>query len=244
MEKPILFNTKMVQAILDGRKTQTRRLPSSRIRDKWCDWDEYQCAVAPPGSILATEKGFYENYPPYEQGDILWVRETWNYGYVESSDREYENDVWFEPSDRKTEGSYMRALNRFWYRADKDDEKDMSELHGFWRPSIHMPREAARIFLRVEFVRIGRLKDFFDASCAYSEGIAINHLHSAQEAVDAFGRLWDSTIKPADLIRYGWNANPLVWVIGFERVDDKRAGLWADRDTAQYADGGALAPAT
>lgn len=60
MEKPILFNTDMVKAILDGSKTQTRRLPSSRIRAAWCDWDEYQCAVAPPGSRLETEEGFYK----------------------------------------------------------------------------------------------------------------------------------------------------------------------------------------
>ena len=134
MEKPILFNTQMVQAILDGRKTQTRRLPSSRIRDKWCDWDEYQCAVAPPGSVLATEKGFYENYPPYEVGDVLWVRETWK---------------------QATTGTAGPGLiDLYLYRADEPQDTTGMMVEDRWHPSIHMPRKAARIFLRVKEVRL------------------------------------------------------------------------------------------
>lgn len=216
--KPILFNTEMVRAILDGRKTQTRRLPSSKIREKWCDWDEYQCAVAPPGSTLVTEKRFYKSYPPYEQGDILWVRETW-----------------------------AKDCGRWLYKADYPDGQKFyigsKEIRMIWSPSIHMTKEAARLFLRVNFVRIGRLQGGFDASCAYAEGIAINHPHPAQEAVDEFIKLWNSTTKSADLPLYGWDANPWVWVIGFVRIN-KPAGLWADRDTSQFVYQDVLMPAT
>lgn len=218
--KPILFNTEMVKAILEGRKTQTRRLPNSRIRDMWYSWDEYQCAVAPPGSILATEKGFYEKHQPYEQGDVLWVRETWNYGFVESCDREFSNEVWFEPSDRKTEGSYLRSVSRFWYYADENDRKDMQELQGFWKPSIHMPRDAARIFLRVTNVRCERLQDITNND-AKAEGITCATDNSGMMHRHKFRQLWDSITPP----ECQWDANPWVWVITFERCTEYEANL-------------------
>lgn len=224
MEKPILFNTKMVQAILEGRKTQTRRL------------------VKPIKSHYVMD-GKPTNNPPCNPGDILWVRETWNYGYVESSDAEGSHESWFEEL-RKPATGYLGALSRYFYLADKADEQIMDEIGGKWRPSIHMPKDAARIFLKVKSVRSGRLQEYFDASCAHAEGIIIDRPHSCQEAVEAFVKLWNSTIKPAELPRFGWDANPWVWVIIFERIDGGPAGLFADRNTAQYADGGALAPAT
>ena len=183
--KPILFNTQMVRAILDGRKTQTRRLPSSRVRDKWCEWDEYQCAVAPPGSILATEKGFYENDPPYKVGDILWVRETW----CNVNTKEY-------PS--------------YFYKADKDRPSDFDLTP--WRPSIHMPRDAARLFLRVTGVRCERLRNI-TRDDAIAEGC------NAAIPILEFKMVWNSTIKKFDLYRYGWDANPFVWVVDFERIE-------------------------
>lgn len=220
MEKPILFNTQMVQAILDGRKTQTRRLPSSRIRDKWCDWDEYQCAVAPPGSVLATEKGFYENYPPYEVGDVLWVRETWK---------------------QATTGTAGPGLiDLYLYRADEPQDTTGMMVEDRWHPSIHMPRKAARIFLRVKEVRLERLHEIMDAPPGPDNPIVKEGCTYGFE----FIAIWDNTINPAERPLYGWNANPWVWVIEFERIDGGPAGLFADRNTAQYADGGALAPAT
>ena len=81
-----------------------------------------------------------------------------------------------------------------------------------------MPKEAARIFLKVKSVRARRLQEYFDASCAHAEGIIIDRPHSCQEAVDEFIKLWNSTIKPADVPRYGWEANPWVWVISFEVI--------------------------
>lgn len=195
MTKPILFNTEMVRAIMDGRKTQTRRLPSSRIRDKWCDWDEYQWEVAPPGSVLATEKGFYENYPPYEVGDVLWVRETWK---------------------RAVPGIAGPGLIDYYlYKADEPHDISCLIVENRWHPSIHMPYEAARLFLRVKNVRVERLQDMTPYDCIHDGGFA-------PEAVDAVGvealfkPLWNSTIKKINWSWCGWSANPWVWVIDFE----------------------------
>ncbi|MBR6710350.1 MAG: hypothetical protein IKI81_02350 [Selenomonadaceae bacterium] len=222
-EKPILFNTEMVRAIMDGRKTQTRRIirpqPEARLcysfagskgmpgtwgyptRDAWERWgDEYRLPI-----ILHDPDHRWT--PPYKADDMLWVRETWNYGFVESSDREYVNDVWFEPSDRKTEGSYIQAMSRWWYKADANDEKDMRELHGFWRPAIHMPREAARIWLKVKKVKVQRLQEITDDD-AKREGV-----ECATDNSSKFRMLWDSITDA----RANWDANPWVWVIEFEK---------------------------
>ena len=211
-EKPILFNTEMVKAILNGSKTQTRRLPSSRIRDAWCDWDEYQCAVAPPGSRLETEEGFYKKCPPYKEGDILYVRETWK---------------------QATAGTAGPGLiDLYLYKADEPQDTTGMMVEGRWHPSIHMPKEAARIFLRVTNVRLERLKDISERD-AISEGFDeepikdrntnINFMCSVDclqgSARGKFALLWNTTVKPDTKDIYGWDANPWVWVIEFERVE-------------------------
>lgn len=141
--------------------------------------------------------------PPCQPGDVLWVRETWAemlYGFVYRADCE-EPEGW-----------------------DPDDK---------WRPSIHMRKVAARVFLLVKSVRAERLKDItaskaemegvgnlFIDECAYDdkyEGIPWNPNEGL--AVHQFARLWDSTIKAADRPLYGWEANPWVWVIEFERYE-------------------------
>ncbi|MBQ3326520.1 MAG: hypothetical protein IJG86_01880 [Clostridia bacterium] len=190
-ERPILFNTRMVEAILDGRKTQTRRL------------------IKPAPLGLLYEDGSPAINPPVEPGDILWVRETWA-----TTTRRLIEKI---PNVGRFWSVEGEGPLRYLYKAGftLDDAPGVSR----WRPSIHMPRSAARIFLRVESVRAGRLQEYFDASCAHAEGIIIDRPHSCQEAVDEFVKLWNSTIKPADLPRYGWEANPWVWVIRFERLE-------------------------
>jgi len=127
--------------------------------------------------------------PPCHTGDILYVRETWN--------------------GIRTGNPKMGFHTTYWYKADdKYDNPDDK-----WRPSIHMPKEAARIFLRVTAVRVERLQDCGNMQ-AKNEGCT---------CCSQFARVWDSTIKPADLARYGWVANPWVWVIEFERISKEAA---------------------
>ena len=121
----------------------------------------------------------------------------------------------------------------------------MDEIGGKWRPSIHMPKEAARLFLLVTRVRCERLQEITSGE-AVAEGIK-SGLRSPSEAADAliaFEELWNSTVRQDAIKFWGWSANPWVWVIEFERLDGKPAGLWADRDNAQYGDQSVLMPAT
>ena len=173
--KPILFNTEMVQAILSGQKTVTRRpikpAPKSPLVCVSGKWLETQpCA-----------NGVRCIAPPYRPGDILYVRETWS-------------PVFVRPK-------------RYIYKAD------CNEVDPFliqWHPSIHMPKEAARLFLRVKAVYAERLKEI-SASSAMDEGVT---------DWKNFVALWDSTIKTADIPLDGWAANPWVWVIEFERISE------------------------
>ena len=196
--KPILFNTEMVRAILEGRKTVTRRVVKDM--DIINGWD----CEADGTPIAYIDQATGDSYPPtmpcpHHPGDILWVRETWA---------------------KSMAGTFM-------YRAD--DKAIMVER---WHPSIHMPKEAARLFLRVTDVRVERLQDITDyraegihPSEACEECFAVrggcdplNSPTGCDNEIDAFAGLWDRTVKPADLPLYGWEANPWVFVIEFERI--------------------------
>lgn len=192
--KPILFNTEMVRAILDGRKTQTRRLvkniPLQEPYYEVVDGTPYAC------------DGDGEWHPavefcPIQKGDVLYVRETW---------------------DRYIDGNTGETV--YIYRTYCRNRKILEDVGGYkikWRPSIHMPKEAARLFLRVTDVRVERLRDGLGCLQALqAEGVKSTTFPSI---LFEFRELWNSTIKPADLSRYGWNANPWVWVIEFERTD-------------------------
>ena len=201
--KPILFNTEMVRAILDGRKTCTRRLPRKQIEEKYLEYEEWVCAVAPPGSTWLSEKEFYEKYPPYQPGDLLYVRETWQYLYE------------LDGNEQVIEGTgkyYYAATDTIPFDAYVD-ENGVTHDHTPWRPSIHMPKEAARIWLKVTDVRVERLQDMTDDD-AEAEG-CFDYTSTAL----GFPDVWDSTIKKSDLDSYGWNANPWVWAIEFERCE-------------------------
>lgn len=183
--KPILFNTEMVRAILDGRKSCTRRLVKffSGENPRWTGYIK-------DGLMLYNGK----NEPcirkaPYQPGDTLYVRETWK-----------------------------KAPNGYYYYEDwqRGDIADITK----WKPSIHMPKEAARIWLKVTNVRVERLQDIDGKGCV-KEGIEEEHLkYVGDEFVKGmFHDLWDSTIKKFDLDRYSWDANPWVWVIEFEMCE-------------------------
>lgn len=201
--KPILFNTEMVRAILVGMKTCTRRvvkLPKNMSGRP----------VGKNGDIGFMYLGGIKR-PPYQQGDILYVRETWFYEHhMEDRTAGVPN----LPSERYS--------HRFVYKADNPDYPvNIGVGESGWHPSIHMPKEAARIWLKVTGVRVERLQDITEEG-AEKEG--------CEESVDAetkfrtsailnFYEVWNSTIKKSDLDRYGWKANPWVWVIEFERCE-------------------------
>lgn len=192
-EKPILFNTEMVRAILEGRKTVTRRILKlpSYIEQSENDPDLYTLYAegdAYPNQYMENIIGYIR--PPYKIGDVLYVRETWAKDY-------FENYV---------------------YMADYVGTTISPEWK--WKPSIHMRKEAARIWLKVTDVRAERLKDMrWDD--ALDEGITTvienNTGLPAYNPLLDFIELWESTINKQDLNKYGWDANPWVWVIEFER---------------------------
>lgn len=199
--KSILMNTEMVLAILNGKKTCTRKLPRKQIEKKYLEYVEWVQAVAPPGSTYLREKEFYEKYPPYQPGDILYVRETWDY-YPE-----YEDE---------------NAPTIYYYKADGDLRPEGYREIG-WLSPFYMPKEAARIWLRVTDVRVERLQDI-TAEQVVKEGVLNQKEIDAVEVLAKhydipFAHTWDCIIKESDLDRYGWQANPWVWVIDFERCE-------------------------
>lgn len=184
--KPILFNTEMVRAILDGRKSCTRRLVKIQPKD-----NEYTVVFTRKDVQIKTEKTTAKS--PYQVGDILYVRETW-----------------------------MDYAGRTMYRADCDKYRlENLKLAEFsWKPSIHMPKEAARIWLKVTDVRVERLQEI-TIDDIRNEGLSSMAVHAGdmEIAIEEWKNLWNSTIKKSDLDRYGWDANPYVWVIEFERCE-------------------------
>lgn len=253
MLKPILFNTEMVKAILEGRKTETRRpvkLPS------WVNENDkikglFHFATGKQGNgdsgvIKAHELIDYLHLEPYQVGDVLYVRETW----------------------QESECFDWNIKNKYCYKANSGDREHAEEFNIKWKPSIHMPKEVARIFLKVTEVRVERVQDISE-ECAIAEGIerlfddmteeefarwannvkCVSDLEigkqkeqpfknylwhgrdnlkqkqvdtweyqysSYKSAKDAFSSLWQKV--------YGnWSENPWVWVIKFERIEKEAA---------------------
>ena len=203
--KPILFNTEMTRAILDGRKSCTRlviKLPENMdgVPVGKSGDSNNPLGFMYPGGIKR---------PPYQPGDILYVRETWHKG-----------------------------LERYIYRADYSDTEKFyrggKEIEMKWHPSIHMPKEAARIWLKVTDVRVERLHEITENGALRegAQGVRCDHValgeHGCTDCMNTgwieppkleFMQIWNSTIKKSDLDRYGWDANPYVWIIEFEQCE-------------------------
>ena len=185
-ERPILFSGPMVRAILDGRKTQTRRV---FIPPPPFDWTDDISVELAAGSIT----------PRHAVGDRLWVRETW--GTWGSFDH-------MRPSQ-------LTGREGIAYAADQPGDP-AEHICGRVRPSIHMPKWAARIWLEVTGVRVERVQDISEAD-AVAEGVQCSSediLYPNELA--AFRPLWDSLNAKRG---YGWDANPWVAVIEFRRID-------------------------
>lgn len=195
--KPILFNTEMVRAILDGRKNVTRRAIKPQPSGRPFPMPEESCW---PG-YFKFEGTNRVIKPPYQPGDTLWTRETWS----------TTDTCGLFPPWPSTGTHYI-------YKAELEVGHPY-ETEARWFPSIHMPRKAARIFLRVTDVRVERLQDIGRPGI-FCEGIDRSMENEPVRRIfNAFHTLWDSTLKPADLSLYGWAANPWVWVIEFERCE-------------------------
>ena len=212
-ERPILFNTEMVKAILDGRKTCTRRVikpqPTYSAKSGF-SWKGYSYGTDLPPTKNGAAYNFLCN-APCQPGDILYVRETWQKaGLVDDFDHVIDG----------TEKYYYAAGPEapcfdFWVDPETGEHKDKMP----WKPSIHMPKEAARIWLKVTDVRVERLQDITEVG-AINEG-CIDDIEYAKgkSARSHFSGLWNSTIRKSDLDIYGWDANPWVWVIEFRRCE-------------------------
>lgn len=215
--KPILFNTEMVRAILDGRKTCTRRIVKGFIPDD-AIWGY---TVFTPKGYISCRGTFPVGYGekffklPYQKGDILYVRETWcRYGKLDDFDHVIEGT---EEYYYLADGANPTPYNCFLVQRNGYDEYKDTPV---WHPSIHMPKEAARIWLKVKDVLVERLQGIDGKGCV-KEGIEEEPLKDVGEEFvkGMYHDLWDSTIKKSDIDRYGWDANPWVWVIDFERCD-------------------------
>lgn len=207
-EIPIIFNGDMVRAILSGQKTQTRR----------------PVKVQPHGAgswVQHGDKWAFPNVNPYcsarcpfgQPGDLLWVRETWS----QIDDTEFGGERWI---DYRATPKYPESSGR--RPAGWDDEPENTPLR--WRPSIHMPRWASRILLRVTAVRVERVQDISERD-AVAEGVepVLDGYKCYDDdkygffscAINSYDSLWSSIYGPES-----WDANPWVWVIEFERVTD------------------------
>ena len=225
--KPILFSTPMVKAILAGHKSQTRRVVkfSKGLSPTWSGY-------TPDGAVLYGSNNVPAAKAPYKPGDILWVRETWRIG------------AWNVDGciavDYKADGTVRREwlmvddeeqFEKYWIQSSEDAKKaglstddngeyhwDPGEAPTRWRPSIFMPREASRLYLKVTDVRAKRVQDIIGDQCA-AEGIAL-YSGPVGKREDyyrgEFLKLWDNLNAKRG---FSWSANPWVWVISFEKTE-------------------------
>ena len=247
--KPILFNTEMVRAILDGSKTVTRRIVKTKAVSLYLAHGGNLCGTFednPIGDKIQVIK------PKYQVGDTLYVREAFCPNYFDDCI------------------ASLRGGNKNAYRADYNKPVVGDVVpEPKWHPSLHMPKTAARIFLEVTDVRVERLQDITDEQ-ALKEGIARMYDHLSKEEyedwakrigrniqqeecpwnnylwhgnfgnygcgnklsdawayqfsaynspIGSFSSLWNITVKLEEWKRFGWNANPWVWVYEFERCE-------------------------
>ncbi|HCF7935754.1 hypothetical protein [Klebsiella michiganensis] len=211
IERGIIFNGEMVRAILDGRKTQTRRPVKFPVHDK-----NLGCELA--GNELAGElsAGNYLNSAFGKPDDRIWVRETWG---VVSHELDEDGRIQSWTPDRPATAIHEMPFGNGYYSghaiyaADGDftwgDEDGYEDGRSCWKPSIHMPRAASRILLEITNVRVERLRSMSQDD-ARAEGVIA--ASGPMEAGLAFRELWDSIYGEES-----WKANPWVWVIEFKR---------------------------
>lgn len=231
MSRVLPYNAKQweIPLLLDVRKAVTRRVCKDgnecTVPDmSFYDADKRTYAVHNYADKEHTDKlSLAERTCPICPGDILYVRETWCLRY---------------------DGE------KYFYKADKNTPREEKKLIDYdytsWKPSIHMPKEAARIWLKVVNVRVERLQDIkpedlrkegmrltITPNECKSQFNKLGAIYLYEEARENFSKLWNSTIKKSDLDRYGWDANPWVWVIEFERCEKPEPCILAGIEPAE-----------
>lgn len=223
-ERPILFSAPMVCALLSEAKTQTRRMvkPPLGPNAHWIAWESVgwkaQGIIADIPEEFRTGNGLL-TCPYGVPGDRLWVRETW---WMREADGVVVFDADGAISFHETSLAYQMGVSN----VPCDLPRSTLPDEGFTkRPSIHMPRWASRITLEITDVRVQRLQEISEAD-AYAEGVTIReawrigtsgkNLKQRNEARCEFHELWNS-IHPAGSSA-GWDANPWVWAITFQRI--------------------------
>lgn len=205
--KPILFNVDMVRAILNGEKTVTRRIVKNNPEECTSKVVNGVCKICDDKGGFYLPDDYVKVRSPYQVGGILYVRETWYY------------ETFYEDTDDITDLPFGNCSWRYVYKADRPDYPVIPD---HWHPSIHMPKEAARIFLQVTDVRVERLQDItpeqIDAEGCKEYAYSAKTGELLPSKPTWFKMIWDSTIKKSDIAKYGWAANPYVWVIEFERI--------------------------
>ncbi len=243
--KPILFNTDMVRAILADQKKVTRRVVKlkydnthhemktdkygTRLIEIQNDVEGETFGKNEDGTTWRRIRGYIEPKQPYKKCDILYVRETWGISNL-NYDEKVGYIVYKASESEKYEGCRAVKLPEDKFEKLYDS---MAENNPDWRPSIHMPKEATRIFLKVTDVRAERLQEITkdqaraegcDGRCECPSSGTEGSLSCVTRdfSIEKFGTVWNSTIKVSDLDHYGWDANPWVWVIEFERVIEEK----------------------
>lgn len=241
-ERGMIFNAEMVQAILDGRKTQTRRImkpqpgtcprgghwwPSNVFKTMLHVEEEMQNGKGGWGGLVG------DACPFGDVGDRIWVRETWaTLGNEDGCCVDWEGNL-CKGDERSAARIYRASCEQrpgdygLWSIPDDAYWKPHTKEHKFegaWRPSIHMPRWASRILLEITDVRVellnaiseedARAEGIIDGGCLNcGEPEPCGCANPEPDATDAFAYLWQSIYG-----QESWNANPWVWVISFERI--------------------------
>ncbi len=202
-ERPIRFLTDMVKAILEGRKTMTRRVikPQPIKRTDYCGGYILETKKATT-SIKSFNEGLYQDICPFGKvGDKLWVRETWDFRPMAGR-----SAIIGYKADRSSKGfTVPEGFNQLVYEPTR------------YRPSIHMPKWASRITLEILDIRVEKLHQIEDKDC-YAEGINCFEAQHLPEPhltpTEVFRNLWNSLHKK----QYRWEDNPWVWCISFKRL--------------------------
>lgn len=217
-ERPMLFNGEMVRAIREGRKTKTRRVVNPRYPFEVDEREDGSLWPFFPSYVTGEPDVEWLECPFGEPGDRLWGRETYR-GHTGSIVQDGAPDG-YELCLAYAAGGYSGTL-----RVDSAAyNRHIGDPARRWRPSIHMPRWASRITLEITEVRVERVREITEEDaraegCSWSDGAPEvdtgQFTEQPYEAREEFQHLWNAVSEP----RFGWDADPFVWVVSFRRVE-------------------------